>query len=70
MNAVSRLFVAAAAATALSPLAAQAQDVELTYLTHWAPETVALLEQAAGDYSAAQSRTSRSRCGRCRSATS
>ena len=52
MNAISRLWIAAAAA-ALSPMAAQAQDVQLTYLTHWAPETVALLEEAAGAYSAA-----------------
>lgn len=52
MNAISRIWIVAAAATALSPLAAQAQDVQLTYLTHWAPDTVALLEQAASDYSA------------------
>ena len=53
MNAFSRLLLAAAAATALSPLAASAQDVQLTYLTHWAPDTVALLEEAASAYSAA-----------------
>lgn len=52
MNAISRIWIVAAAATALSPLAAQAQDVQLTYLTHWAPDTVALLERAASDYSA------------------
>ena len=53
MNAVSRLLVAAATATAISvPLAASAQDVQLTYLTHWAPDTVALLEAAASAYSA------------------
>ena len=52
MNAISRLWIAAAAA-ALLPTAAQAQDVQLTYLTHWAPETVALLEEAAGAFSAA-----------------
>mgnify|MGYP000601127208 CR=1 FL=1 len=53
MNAISRLLIATAATATLSSLAAQAQDVELTYLTHWSPETVALLEQAAGNYSAA-----------------
>jgi len=42
-----------AAAAAMTPFAANAQNVELTYLTHWAPDTVALLEKAAGDYSAA-----------------
>lgn len=46
-----RLWMAAAAA--MTPFAANAQNVELTYLTHWAPDTVALLEKAAGDYSAA-----------------
>ena len=52
MNAVSRLLVAVAAATAISsPLAARAQDVQLTYLTHWAPDTVTLLEAAASAYS-------------------
>ncbi|MEW9834441.1 extracellular solute-binding protein [Mesorhizobium marinum] len=53
MNTVSRIWIAAVAATALSPFAAQAQDTSLTYLTHWSPDTVALLEQAAGDYAAA-----------------
>lgn len=53
MTAFSRLLLAGAAATALTPLSAQAQDVQLTYLTHWAPDTVALLEEAAGAYSAA-----------------
>ena len=52
MNAISRIWFAAAFTTALSPLAVHAQDVELTYLTHWAPDTVALLEQAASAYSA------------------
>ena len=52
MNAVSRLVVAAATATAISaPISASAQDVQLTYLTHWAPDTVALLETAASAYS-------------------
>lgn len=52
MKPFSRLLIAAVSATALSPVAANAQNVELTYLTHWAPDTVALLEEAAGAYSA------------------
>ncbi|WP_157020254.1 ABC transporter substrate-binding protein [Mesorhizobium xinjiangense] len=52
MNAVSRFWIAAAAAAALSPLTAQAEEVRLTYLTHWAPDTVALLEEAANAYTA------------------
>ncbi len=53
MNALSRILLAAASATVLSPLTAQAQDVQLTYLTHWAPDTVEMLEEAASAYSAA-----------------
>lgn len=49
---ISKLWMAALAASALAPLTASAQEVELTYLTHWAPETVALLEEAASAYSA------------------
>ena len=41
----------ALAASLFAPFAANAADVELTYLTHWSPETVALLEKAAGAYS-------------------
>lgn len=41
---------ALAAGIVLSPHAALAQSVNISYLTHWAPETVALLEQAAKDY--------------------
>ncbi|MBL0373377.1 extracellular solute-binding protein [Rhizobium sp. KVB221] len=41
----------ALAASLFAPFAANAQDIELTYLTHWSPETVALLEKAAGAYS-------------------
>src|SRR5690606_16908304 len=51
MNAISRVWIAAAAT--MMPLTAYAQDVQLTYLTHWAPDTVALLEEAASAYSAA-----------------
>lgn len=42
----------ALAASLFAPLAASAEDIELTYLTHWSPETVALLEKAAGTYTA------------------
>lgn len=47
-----RVWIAAVAATALTPFVASAEPVELTYLTHWAPDTVALLEQAASAYTA------------------
>lgn len=55
MNAMTKLKIAAIAATVLTPFAAQAQDVQLTYLTHWAPDTVALLEDAASAYNAEHS---------------
>jgi multiple sugar transport system substrate-binding protein len=42
----------ALAASLFTPLAASAEDIELTYLTHWSPDTVALLEKAAGTYTA------------------
>lgn len=51
MNILPKLTFAAFAATALAPLSANAQELELTYLSHWAPDTVALLEQAAATYS-------------------
>lgn len=51
MNAMTKIRMAAFAATVLTPFAASAQDVELTYLTHWAPDTVKLLEEAASAYS-------------------
>jgi len=51
MNAMTKIRMAAFAATVLTPFAAVAQDVELTYLTHWAPDTVKLLEEAASAYS-------------------
>ena len=44
------LKYALAAGIALLPHTALAQSINLSYLTHWAPETVALLEQAAKDY--------------------
>ena len=54
---------AAVAVTAASPglIAATSppadtagEDVTISFLTHWGPETVALLEEAAGAYSEAQ----------------
>jgi multiple sugar transport system substrate-binding protein len=42
---------ALAVGIALLPSAVWAQSVNISYLTHWAPETVALLEQAAKDFS-------------------
>ena len=47
MNAMSKIAVAALAAVALTPFAAHAEKVNLTYLTHWSPESVAMLEKAA-----------------------
>ncbi len=45
------LLPSAALAIAIAS-AASAEPVELTYLTHWSPETVALLDAAAARYSA------------------
>ena len=50
MNAMSKIALAALAAVALTPVAAEAQKVNLTYLTHWSPESVAMLEKAATAY--------------------
>ena len=50
MNAMSKIALAALAAVALSPFAAHAEKVNLTYLTHWSPESVAMLEKAASAY--------------------
>ena len=51
MNAMMpKMALAALAAVALSPFAAHAQKVNLTFLTHWSPESVAMLEKAAGAY--------------------
>src|SRR6202011_1730291 len=36
----------ALAALALTPFAAHAEKVNLSYLTHWSPESVAMLEKA------------------------
>lgn len=53
MNRTKKLgLVALLALTSCTSLAASAQEIKLTYLTHWSPETVALLEQAARAYSA------------------
>jgi multiple sugar transport system substrate-binding protein len=50
MNSIARLKYVLAAAVML-PGAALADPVNLSYLTHWAPETVAKLEEAARSYS-------------------
>jgi multiple sugar transport system substrate-binding protein len=50
MNAMFKVALGALAAVALSPFAAEAQAVKLTYLTHWSPESVAMLEKAASAY--------------------
>jgi multiple sugar transport system substrate-binding protein len=50
MNAMSKIMVAALAAVALTPFAARAEKVNLSYLTHWSPESVAMLEKAASAY--------------------
>ena len=42
--------LALAAGLAVLPATAWAQSVNISYLTHWSPETVALLEAAAKDY--------------------
>jgi multiple sugar transport system substrate-binding protein len=41
---------ALAAGVMALPTAAWAEPVNISYLTHWAPETVALLENAAKEY--------------------
>ena len=50
MNAMSKIALAALAAVALTPFAAHAEKVNLSYLTHWSPESVAMLENAASTY--------------------
>ena len=50
MNAMSKIALAALVAVALTPFAAHAEKVNLTYLTHWSPESVAMLEKAATAY--------------------
>ncbi|BCH21061.1 ABC transporter substrate-binding protein [Mesorhizobium sp. L-8-3] len=50
MNKISRLKYALTAMVML-PGTALAEPVNLSYLTHWAPETVARLEEAARSYS-------------------
>src|SRR5690606_92573 len=52
MTKLTRLKLAFAAAVAL-PASAFAEPVNISYLTHWSPETVALLEAAAASYSEA-----------------
>jgi multiple sugar transport system substrate-binding protein len=50
MHALPKIALAALAAIAWSSFPAQAQKVNLTFLTHWSPESVAMLEKAAGAY--------------------
>lgn len=50
MNAMSKIALATLVAVALTPFAAYAEKVNLTYLTHWSPESVAMLEKAATAY--------------------
>ena len=50
MNAMSKIALAALTAVALTPFAAHAEKVSLSYLTHWSPESVAMLEKAASAY--------------------
>lgn len=49
MNTLTKMKLALAAAVAL-PASAFAEPVSISYLTHWSPETVALLEAAAASY--------------------
>ena len=50
MKAMFKIALAALAAVALSPFTAHAQKVNLTFLTHWSPDSVAVLEKAASAY--------------------
>jgi multiple sugar transport system substrate-binding protein len=50
MNAMSKIALAALAAVAMTPFAAYAEKINLTYLTHWSPDSVAMLEKAANAY--------------------
>ena len=50
MNAMSKIALAALVAVGLTPVAGHAEKVNLTYLTHWSPESVAMLEKAATAY--------------------
>src|SRR5262249_60158409 len=50
MKGMTKIALAALVAVALSPCAAYAEKLNLTYLTHWPPESVAMLEKAASAY--------------------
>src|SRR6516225_4276557 len=50
MNAMPKIALAALAAIAWTSFPAHAQKVNLTFLTHWSPESVAMLEKAASAY--------------------
>ncbi|HSV00198.1 MAG TPA: extracellular solute-binding protein [Roseiarcus sp.] len=50
MNAMLKMAFAALAVVVFSPFPAHAQKVNLSFLTHWSPESVAMLEKAASAY--------------------
>jgi multiple sugar transport system substrate-binding protein len=50
MIAIAKIAVAAVTAVVLTPLVAHAEKVNLTFLTHWSPDSVAMLEKAADAY--------------------
>jgi ABC-type glycerol-3-phosphate transport system substrate-binding protein len=50
MKGMTKIALAALVAVSLSPYAAYAEKLNLTYLTHWPPESVAMLEKAASVY--------------------
>jgi multiple sugar transport system substrate-binding protein len=50
MKAISKIALAGLVAVVLTPFAANAEKVNLSYLTHWSPESVAMLEKAATAY--------------------
>ncbi len=50
MIALSKIAAAAMTAAVLTPFSAYAEKVSLSYLTHWSPDSVAMLEKAASAY--------------------
>ena len=50
MIALSKIAAAALTAVVLTPFSAYAEKVSLSYLTHWSPDSVAMLEKAASTY--------------------
>ena len=55
--------------TSASTPVAGGEDVSISFLTHWSPETVALLEAAAADYTHGQPERHDRQSAPCRSAT-